>query len=186
MPEVIRRHREEIEQIVIALRGEQRAQAVDRALEETAQRGVGVPGQPAGAEQLIGPVRGKRLRYAQLAPMVTESFEIRDLIVLAGLPQALEPPLPHCLVDRRGGNDSREVRDRLVHGGTDSTRRAVDLFDGRRQPFQEQHRAFGGQYLVFTGDPLDLGHGLKDALDRRLRFPAKGVAAEARAKRPWM
>jgi hypothetical protein len=53
-----------------------------------------------------------------------------------------------------------------------------------RHAFQEQHGPLRAQNRIAPGDPLDLARGLPEALDRRLRLPAKGVPPEPARKLP--
>ena len=50
--------------------------------------------------------------------------------------------------------------------------------------FEEQHGGLGGQGRIVSGGCLDLADGLPDTLDRRVRLPAEGAAAEATRERP--
>ena len=97
-------------------------------------------------------------------------------------PEQINKALPVAPSQTLTGQGDDGAADR----GADGPRGAVHGFQRRGDPLEKSNRTLGREPLVLPSDLLDLGHGLTDALDRRLRFPAKGVAAEAGTECPWM
>lgn len=48
-----------------------------------------------GREELVGPGGGQFLCGAQVAPVITEGFDVGGIAILNGLEQAIQPFTPH-------------------------------------------------------------------------------------------
>lgn len=184
MPHLVARELEQRKDVVIASGGDERAQAVGRALEETALRRIRAPGHLHGAGEAVRPRRRELLRCAERTPVVAQRLEVRDLIVLVGDPEPLKPCLAGLLVRRSGGDDGGAHVDGVIHCGADRPRRTVDPLDCWRHALKEGDSSLGGQERLRLGDLLDLGHRLFHPRDRRLRLPAEPVATKAGLELP--
>ena len=78
----------------------------------------------------------------------------------------------------------RENRVTFVDGGADRVRGTVDLFERRRDLFEEENCAGGGKGGILLRDLLDLSGGFLDPLHRGVRARAEGAPAKARRERP--
>src|SRR5690606_36337454 len=77
-----------------------------------------------------------------------------------------------------------QFRDGVVHRGADRSRRAVHVFERRRNALEERDRSLGSEHGLLLPDLLDLGDRLLDARDRRPRLPAESVPTKARLELP--
>lgn len=86
---------------------------------------------------------------------------------------------------RRLRNDRDQGGNGVIDGVANVTRAAVDLLDGRRQLFEEQHGALGGDDRFLLCHRLDFSKRFFNTLDSRIRLPAEGLAAEAGGEVPF-
>jgi hypothetical protein len=116
--------------------------------------------------------------------VISESFDVRDLVSSVRVKQALEPGSPRGLSGRCFGDDWHELSNGVVNGRTNGARGAVDVLERGRQPLDERDGAFGRLDRLRSGDLLDLGDGLPYPHDRRLRFPSERMPAEPALELP--
>ena len=85
------------------------------------------PNRIHGRHQTLGPFRRDLRRSAQIAPGITQTFNVGNLIVGMRLIQLLQPLAPHSGVSRCLGDDGNQGIDGPIHGGTDRTRGTIDV-----------------------------------------------------------
>ena len=73
---------------------------------------------------------------------------------------------------------------RVVDGGPDGARRAVDLLERGREALQQEDGAFRAEDRIDARDERDLGDRLVQPSDRGLGLPAERVPAEACLEMP--
>src|SRR5262245_39094267 len=95
--------------------------------------------------------------------------------------QTLEPGDPRRLIGRCSGDDRNQFGDRVVDGGTNGTRRAIDVLEGGRKPLDEGDGAFGRFDRLCSRDVLDFGDSLAYP---RVRPPSERVAAKPTLESP--
>ncbi len=65
-----------------------------------------------GRQELVGPGGGQFFCSAQIAPMITEGFDIGRVVFLNGIKQAVQPFLAHLGAHGRMANQGRQFLDR--------------------------------------------------------------------------
>lgn len=105
---------------------------------------------------------------AQLAPVVGEPLDVRDLVCLVRLPETLEPGIAGLRVHLGARDDRGHLAECVVHGRPDRARRAIDVLERGRDALDEGHRADSRQHRILAGNALDLADGLPYPQDRRL------------------
>ena len=81
-------------------------------------------------------------------------------------------------------DDRHQGTDGVVHRRPDGPRRAVDMLQCRREPFEKADCPLTSQDRVTSGHPLDLAYCLLHALDGGLGPPAESVSSKARFELP--
>ena len=74
----------------------------------------------------------------------------------------------------------------MIDGVADRAGGAVDLFERRRDLFEEENRAGSGKGRVLLRDLLSFSRGFTDPQHGRLGAPSEGVPAKARRERPFV
>src|SRR3990167_7654176 len=114
-------------------------------------------------------------------------LDVRRVVLLDGLEEAVEPLLAHGGVHGRAADEGHQFPVSRVGGVAQGPRGAVNLAQRRGEFLQEQDGALGCRGGVLSGDSADFGEGFVDALDRELgAFPAECGRGEASAECPGM
>jgi hypothetical protein len=125
-------------------------------------------GKARDGDEPISPLRCDLLGSAQFTPAVGEPLDARDLVALVGLEQALEPGVSHRGVRGCARDDLHEFRSGEVDSSADCARRAVHVFERRREPLEERDCTLGGECRLASRCLPELGDRLPDTRDRRL------------------
>jgi hypothetical protein len=116
-------------------------------------------------DQAIGPFGRECPGAAQLAPVLGEPLDVRDLVRGMGLEQVIEPCGPCSGVGWRAGYDGDEFGDRTIDGAADRAGRAVDVLQRRRDALERRDRALSCENWFESRDLLDLGECLLEPSD---------------------
>ena len=181
-PELVALH--QFDQLVVAPRREEGAQAGGGPVEVAPDVLVGRKRQPRDADQTIRPCGGDVAGATQLAPVVGEPLDVRDLVRAVCFEEPFEPGGPRSLVRWRSDDHGHEFRDGVIDGRADGARRAVDVLQGGRDTLEERNRALRAENRLDARDQRDLGHGLLQTSNRWLRLPPKCVTPESRLEPP--
>ena len=82
---------EEVQDVLVPAGHQQRAEADRGAVKVPSNVWVRVEGQSADSDQPVCPSCGNLRRRAQVSPVIPERLDVRNLVRLIGVPQALEP-----------------------------------------------------------------------------------------------
>jgi len=103
LPEVILP--EQADQLIVAARRVEGAQAGARSVEMASHVLVGADRQTRNADQLVGPARGQIGSDAEISSVISELIKIWDLVICVGREQVFQPVLEDLLFDRCHGDD---------------------------------------------------------------------------------
>lgn len=87
-------------------------------------------------DQAVGPFGRKFPGATQLAPVLGELLDVRDLVGGVGLEQTIEPCGACSGVGWRAGNDGHELGDGAIDGAAGRAGRTVDVFQRGRDAFE--------------------------------------------------
>ena len=135
-------------------------------------------------DQAVGPFGRKSPGATQLAPVLGERLDVRDLVRGVGLKQAIEPCGTCCEVGRRAGNDGHEFGDHAIVGAADRTGGTVDVLQRRRDAFEQRDRTLCCQNWLESCDLFDLGECFLEPRNGWLRLPSKGVPSKSCLEAP--
>ncbi len=129
------------------------------------------PGGPKQAKEAVRPARGNLNGTAQLPPSVLDERQVINTVVLNRLPEAIEPLVARLSICRRLNRDRQQFLLRPVHRAAESSRRSVDILEGRPDPLHQGHDTIAGNHRLCSGDAFDLRDGLLQALASEMGTP---------------
>ena len=97
--------------------------------------------------------------------MITERFQVRDIVVLLRQPDSFQPGLARLSINIDLRQNRHENVDRSIHGAANRSRGTIHLLDGRRQLLKQQHGTFRREQAIRTCNLPDFGNRFFDALD---------------------
>src|ERR1043165_249573 len=97
------------------------------------------PGGAKQAKEAVRPARGNLNGTAQLPPSVLDERQVINTVVLNRLPEAIEPLVARLSICRRLNRDRQQFLLRPVHRAAESSRRSVDILEGRPDPLHQGH-----------------------------------------------
>ena len=116
-PDRVRVHVQQLQDLIVAVGLEQGAVAEGGAREESVGAALSFSQDILqGWQELVGPGTGQFPCGAQIAPVITEGFDVGGILFLDGLEQAIEPLLAHLGADRCLADQGRQLLDRGVGG----------------------------------------------------------------------
>jgi hypothetical protein len=89
-----------------------------------------IPASAQVLDQCVGPRRSELTVRAQIAPEVTERFDIGNCVGRIRFPKPLKPYRAPADIDRRRSDKRNQLFDRSVDGATNRSGRAVNVFQG--------------------------------------------------------